>query len=148
MRQLLARPLGRLLLSITLTGLLFTLGACGDLASALPARPTPVPTLARLPSVTPMTPSATRPPTETPAPVMTPTPAPLRGTVAVGANVREGPGIGFAIVGVLDEGTRVELLSRSNDWYEIVGPGGLTGWMSEQVLTVDPVTASAVPEAP
>ncbi|HMQ29297.1 MAG TPA: SH3 domain-containing protein [Chloroflexaceae bacterium] len=148
MCHLLARPPGRLLLAALFTALLLTLGACGDLASALPARPTPVPTLARLPSVTPVTPSATPPPTLTPAPVTTPTAVPLLGTVAIGANVREGPGIAFAVVGVLDEGAQVELLGRSGGWYEVAAPGGLTGWMSGQVLTIDPVTDSAVPATP
>lgn len=145
MRHLLARPARRLLSAVALTAALLALGACGDLASALPARPTPVATLARLPSVTPVTPSPTPPPTPTPAPVTTPTPVPLLATVAVGANVRAGPGVDFAIVGVLAPGDQVSLVSRSSGWYEVDGP--VAGWMSGQVLTVDPATESAVPEA-
>ncbi len=145
MRQLLARPAGRLLWTATFVAALLGLVACGDLASALPARPTPVPTLARLPSVTPVTPSPTRPPTVTPVLALTPTAVPLRASVAVGANVRAGPGTDFAIVGVLAPGDEVQLLSRSGDWYEVIGPGQVSGWMSGLVLTIDPATDAAVP---
>jgi hypothetical protein len=145
MRQLLARPAGRILWTATFIAALLGLVACGDLASALPARPTPFPTLARLPSVTPVTPSPTRPPTLTPELATTPTAVPLLAAVAVGANVRAGPGIDFAIVGVLAPGDEVRLLRRSAEWYEVIGPGQVAGWMSGQVLTIDPATEAAVP---
>jgi uncharacterized protein YgiM (DUF1202 family) len=126
--------------------LLALLSACADVAASLPARPTPVATLARLPSVTPVTPRPTPPPTETPVAETTPTVAPLTGTVNIGANVRSGPGVEFAIVGVLAEGDVVALEGRQGTWY-LVRVGELNGWMSGQVLTIDPELNAAVPEA-
>ncbi|WP_141508728.1 SH3 domain-containing protein [Candidatus Chloroploca asiatica] len=145
MRLLFALRPGRLLGTFLLTGLLLFASSCGDLAAALPERPTPVPTLARLPSVTPVTPSPT--PSVTPLPTLTPTPLPLRGTVAVTANVRSGPGTDFTPVGVFEAGAPVILVSRNGDWFEIIGPGELRGWMFLQVLEIDPTTAAAVPES-
>lgn len=123
------------------------LAACADVAASLPARPSPVPTLARLPSVTPVTPRPTAPPTATPGIVGTPTPMPLRGLVATNANVRAGPGVDFAIVGVLDAGAAVELQARDGEWYQVSGPGEVRGWMSGVVLEIDPATNAAVPQA-
>lgn len=128
-------------------GAALVLGACAEVAASLPARPTPVPTLARLPSVTPVTPLPTAPPTPTPVVVPTPTVAPLEGSVAVTANVRAGPGVEFAVVGVLEAGAAVTLEGRRGDWYQIRGPGDVAGWMAAVVLEVDPDTAGAVPEA-
>jgi uncharacterized protein YraI len=106
-----------------------------------------VPTLARLPSVTPVTPSATPPPTATIRLVTTPTAVPLVAAVAVGANVRAGPGVDFAVVGVLAPGDQVRLLRSSSGWYEVLGPDQVAGWMSARVLSIDPATEAAVPTA-
>ncbi|MFV9506408.1 MAG: SH3 domain-containing protein [Oscillochloridaceae bacterium umkhey_bin13] len=136
--------LKRGLVSLSVVGvLLFGVGGCGDLEASLPPRPTPVPTLPRLPSVTPVTPSPTRAPTATPT--LTPTPVPLLGVVARSANVRGGPGINFPIVGVLANGDVVTLLRRSGDWYEVTAPDNLNGWMIRSVLELDPATEAAVP---
>jgi uncharacterized protein YgiM (DUF1202 family) len=123
------------------------LAACADVAASLPARPSPVPTLARLPSVTPVTPRPTAPPTPTPIIVVTPTAAPLAGAVATTANVRAGAGVEFAVVGVLEQGTPVALEGRRGQWYLIRSADGVSGWMSSLVLEVAPETAAAVPEA-
>jgi len=120
------------------------LAACGDLAAALPPRPTPFPTFARLPSVTPVTPSPTPPPSATPVPA-TPTPEPLLARAPGPANVRSGPGVSFGIVGVVDADDTVSLLGRTGEWYRVATPDGVTGWMSEQVLDIDPEIAAAVP---
>lgn len=120
------------------------ISACGDLAAALPPRPTPFPTLPRLPSVTPVTPSPTPLPTPT-APAPTPTPAPLLARVPGPANVRAGPGTTFTIVGVVDAGDQIDLLGRTGEWYRVSLPDGTLGWMSGQVLEIDPEVAAAVP---
>lgn len=146
MRHRLPSLLLRLALALAASAALAGLGACGDVAASLPARPSPVPTLARLPSVTPVTPRPTAPPTATPATDATPTAAPLAGAVARAANVRAGPGVEFAIVGVRDAGARVILAGRFGEWFKIRGVDGLEGWMAGQVLEVDPATAAAVPE--
>jgi hypothetical protein len=147
MRNRLAARLARLGAALAAVAALAMLGACADIAASLPARPTPVPTLARLPSVTPVTPRPTAPPTETPAPAATPTAVALTGTVTTGANVRAGPGVEFAIVGVLGPGDEVTLEGREGEWYQISTPDGLEGWMSGAVLEIDPAINAAVPQA-
>lgn len=132
-----------IMLTVTLA-----MAACGSLASALPARPTPFPTLPRLPSVTPITPRPTAPPTPTLTAVPpTPTPAPLLARVAVVANMRAGPGVGFAVVSVIEAGAGVSLQARQGDWYQVKAPDGTLGWMFVSVLDIDPATAEVVPTA-
>src|SRR5262245_45260561 len=91
------------LLTIAATALL---SGCAALAEIKLPRPSPVPTLARLPTVTPAPPTPTNPPpppTATPVPP-TPTNEPIQAVVRVGANVRGGPGLTFEIVGTVIEG--------------------------------------------
>ena len=125
---------------------LLSLGACANLATTLPARPTPVPTLARLPSVTPVPPIPTTLPATPTVPASTPTPEPPVGRVAVAANVRAGPGLEYAVVGGLTAGAPVSLLGRFDTWYRVQGPGEVRGWMASQVLEIDPAIAAMVPE--
>jgi hypothetical protein len=127
---------------------LLGLSGCDYIASALPPSPSPFPTLARLPSVTPITPSPTFPPTPTlpPYPTATATPAvPMEGTVAVGANVRAAPDIDAEIVTSVVAGTDVTLLGQRDGWYQVTMTDGTEGWMSEQVLEVPFEVATAVP---
>jgi hypothetical protein len=129
-------------------GLVVALPGCDYIRSALPPTPSPFPTLARLPTVTPVTPSATHWPTRTPRPrpTATVTPSvPLLGTVAVGANVRLGPGIDFAIITSVLPGNEVDILGQNGNWYKIITPDGTEGWMSAQVLEVAPEVAESVP---
>lgn len=122
------------------------LGACGEATAVLPPRPTPGPTLARLPSVTPFPPTPALPaltPTASPAPA---TPEAPLGRVAVVANLRAGPGTEHPVLAVFEAGATVGLLGRSGAWYQVEGPGGRRGWMAAEVLEIDPLTASAIPE--
>jgi hypothetical protein len=133
----------RLSVVVALASLL--LGACGE-AAVLPPRPTPVPTLARLPSVTPFPSTPTLlalTPTASPAPA---TPEAPLARVAVVANLRAGPGTEHPILDVFEAGAPVRLLGRSGAWYQVEGPGGQRGWMAAEVLEIDPLTAGAVPE--
>jgi uncharacterized protein YgiM (DUF1202 family) len=134
----------RLALALLAAAALAALAACADVAASLPVRPTPVPTLARLPSVTPVTPRPT-PPTPTPG-LATPTPEPLTATVAGPANVREGPGVDFGIAGIQAAGDVVTLTGRQGQWYRVRTTAGVVGWIAAQLLEVDPATAAAVPE--
>jgi uncharacterized protein YraI len=79
--------------------------------------------------------------------VGTPTVPALRGSVVRNANVRAGPGVEFAIVGILNAGASVLLEARSGEWYRISGPDDVRGWMSAVVLEIDPATNAAVPQA-
>lgn len=136
------RPMMRVAAVVLL--LVFT-GACADLAM-LPERPTPFPTLARLPTVTPVppTPSLLAQPLIISSPTTTPELPMAR--VAVVANVRAGPGVEYPVVRVFEAGAPVRLLGRFAGWYQVQGPGDVQGWMAAQVLEVDPSVAALVPE--
>jgi hypothetical protein len=125
------------------------LAACGDLASALPPRPTPFPILERLPSVTPVTPRPLPPATAMPLAVAAPTPTLALPSVIVpaNANMRRGPGVNFAIVAVISAGSSIVLSQRQGDWYAVHTADGQSGWISSLVLEVDPTVAASVPLA-
>jgi hypothetical protein len=129
-----------------LIGFCCLLAACTDLTADLPPRPTPFPTLERLPSVTPVTPSPTAPPTATLVPLATPTPTPLPATVAITANLRSNPSLDSRVVQIVEAGETVNLRARQGDWYAVELLGGLSGWMAATVLTIDPAIAAVVPE--
>lgn len=118
---------------------------CSALTGALPPSPSPFPTLARLPSVTPMPPTAPPAPTRVAA---SPTPeaaARSARVTAFEANVRLGPGTTFAVVTIVGVGQEVVLRSQNQGWYEVTTPDGKRGWMAALVLDVDPDLAAAVP---
>ncbi len=118
------------------------LAACEYIDAALPPTPSPFPTLARLPSVTPVTPSPLPQPTATPAPVALEFP----GLVVVNANVRAGPSTDFEIVNIMLAGSTLLLQGRTNTgWYKVLLPDGTEGWMFEQVLDVPPETFAQLP---
>lgn len=119
------------------------LSSCDATAGALPPGPSPFPTLPRLPSVTPAPPNPSPEPTFPLTTVATITPVLLEGVVTIGANVRSGPGLTFAIIGNLAEGERVRLQAQSDGWYQIIQPDGTEGWMSSIVLDV-PVEAPVI----
>lgn len=48
---------------------------------------------------------------------------------ATGVNVRSGPSTSFAIIASLANGTRVNVVSETSGWYEIVIEGNKTGWV-------------------
>lgn len=126
------------------------LTACTDLAAALPPTPSPFPTLARLPTVTPVTPQPTRSPVTivlVPPSTVTPTAERLVGRVNVAANLRNGPGTSFRIITVVPSNTEVLLEGQRANWYVVRLPDGQTGWMSAAVLEVAPDIAAKVPVA-
>lgn len=123
--------------------LLMLLYGCDAVAGALPPGPTPFPTFARLPTVTPEPPAPAPGPVSDPFPTVTP--RPLTGTVIVGANVRTGPGINFTVITTIVAGNRVTLRGQSEGWYQVVTPDGTEGWMSGDVLSIAPNTAANVP---
>lgn len=134
----------RSLLPFIVFALLLT--GCGSLADVQLPRFTPVPTLARLPSVTPAAATPTDPP---PLPTLTTTPAatavPVVAKVRVGANVRSGPGTTFEIVGIVGVGKNVALLGVADDWYKVRTADDVVGWMIGSVLTIPEDAAAQVP---
>jgi lysozyme len=72
---------------------------------------------------------------QTPSPTPTPTPSPAPGVTAIcmalGLNVRSGPGASYPVVGGLVSGQRVNVLERQSGWARSESPAG---WSSEQYL--------------
>jgi uncharacterized protein YgiM (DUF1202 family) len=140
-----------------LTLLIIVLGAC---AAANPLdQPPPTATLAPIVSLTPRftatpvpsrtpSPTLTLTPTETtipPSPTNTFTPSPTPPVIGVIAslqsvNVREGPGVNFAILEALQPGTGVEILTQDGEgrWYNIRMPDGVEGWISADLVRLQP----------
>jgi hypothetical protein len=90
-------------------------------------------------------------PTEAP-PADTPAPGGPSVTVDVNLNVRIGPGTNYDRIGVLVEGTTVEIIGRnsSSTWWQIPfaeGPGG-NGWISAGYGTASNTEDVPVVEAP
>ncbi|MBA3943075.1 MAG: SH3 domain-containing protein [Herpetosiphonaceae bacterium] len=81
------------------------------------------------------------PPTAMPAPR-------LLGKVSDTANFRAGPSTAAAILKQLPPGTEARLLAReqtaNGGWY-FVEVAGQEGWLSDQVLMIDPAVAAFVP---
>jgi uncharacterized protein YraI len=100
-------------------------------------------------------PQATPPPLPT-VPVETPAPNVPTGTSTVNLNVRSGPGVQFAILGTVPEGTIGEILGISPDgaWYAVKVPTSLSGngqaWVMGTYVTLSNPTGQPLPtiEAP
>ena len=50
-----------------------------------------------------------------------------------GLRLRSGPGVSYRVVAVVDEGTRVQIMTGpvsdgDHDWYQLSADGGATGW--------------------
>lgn len=121
----------------------------------------PTPTHTPAPTLTP-SPEPTRAPTDTPAPTSTPEPTPTPtltplpvtrvtpagGTPAV--NVRFGPGLGYAVVGVLKQGEFITVTGavRDRGWWR-VDLKGKPAWVSARVVALegDPQSVEIVPAA-
>lgn len=83
----------------------------------------------------------------TPTSSATATPIANSATISTGAaNVRSGPGIGYGIVTVANQGQTVSMLARNNisSWVKIQMPNGTQGWVNAELLTPS-VTISSLP---
>jgi cell wall-associated NlpC family hydrolase len=66
-------------------------------------------------------------------------------TVAVDvANLRSGPGLDYDRLGTLQSGVSLRLLARSGDWFSVRTATGAEGWVSQDLLAVDPAVAGSV----
>ena len=134
----------RSLLTLIISNTLLT--SCAAVADVQLPRFTPVPTLERLPSVTPPLPTATdQPPLPTLVPTLAATAVPVLARVQSGANVRSGPGTTFEIVGVVAAGKQVALLGVADDWYKVRTANDVTGWMFGGTLTLPEGAETSVP---
>jgi hypothetical protein len=105
-----------------------------DVAIDEPAEPTPEPTEA---------PVVEAEPTEAPAATRGPVnPGDADAAANTPANVRNGPGLGYGIIGGLQTGERVSLIGRNADssWLQVVLPDGSEGWVFATLLTVNTST--------
>ncbi len=169
LRQLGAPNLGQLVMGVlerkqaageqgpTLTALAQLALALGmprsELVAYLPsptALPTPTPPPST-PSPPPPSPTPTpAPPTATPTPEPpTPTPTPTGPPIVRAAgeiNIRQGPGLAYAVVGRLMEGEPALLIGRNEagDWWHIRRQDGTIGWVLGQLVVVEGDT-TAVP---
>jgi lipoprotein-anchoring transpeptidase ErfK/SrfK len=159
--------LGALTIATALFGLLALLGAwivgSPAQAAASSADPTPTAPIATetdevtgsLPAATPPRPTPVRPsalrPTPVPPAQIPPTAAPA--TIVAGAdgvNVRSGPGIDFAKIGLLSSGAEAKVSGRYGDWWQIDYEGA-PAWAASWVVTarnvegVPEVRAAAAP---
>ncbi|MGQ9814996.1 MAG: SH3 domain-containing protein [Candidatus Roseilinea sp.] len=102
---------------------------------------TPAPTLTPSPAPT-LAPTSTPEPTPTFTPTPSPTPplaarvTPFTGTQAV--NIRSGPGLGYAVIGVLKQGEFITVTGATQDrsWWR-VELKGKPAWVSARVVRMD-----------
>ena len=75
-------------------------------------------------------------------------PAPTAtGTVATGAlNIRQGPGVGYAVVTAVNQGTSLTLLGRNGDssWVKVRLSNGTEGWANAALITTN-VSVAGLP---
>lgn len=116
--------------------------------------PTPEPTAMPTPT-SPPPPTDTPMPTDTPVPTPVPSPTPTPQPEAVVAvdllNLRAGPGTNYDILTMMEEGTRLKVVGRTetNDWLKVVTADGREGWVFAEMVTVSgDLGAIAVAQAP
>ena len=113
-----------------------------DAVAVAPATPTPAPTDTPIPPTN--TPEPTLAPTETqtPEPVATETatalPAP-RVVAKAQANLRQGPGTGYPVVGSMAGGEQADVLARNADgtWWQVALASGTEGWVNASLVTAN-----------
>lgn len=122
-------------------------------ASPTPRPPTPTPTLTPVTTLLPPTPTST----STAEPLADEAPSMTQAEVVVSAlNVREGPGIGYPIIGVALSGDMFDVtgVNSTGDWLQIVTAEGSPGWISGKpaytrlVGSLDGVAAVEAPPLP
>ena len=128
-------PPARLPLFVTSVALVMLAAACNPI-------PTPEATLTPIPASSTPAPIQTPSLTQTPLPpTPTSTVTPLAASVKVQINVRRGPGIEFAALGLLPAGMALELTGRNEagTWFQVAyasGEGG-KGWVSAAYVQAD-----------
>ena len=63
------------------------------------------------------------------------------------ANVREGPGLNFKIIGKVNQGDRLEKFIRRGDWYRVRLPDSKIGFIFYQLVKEPPEAAGAAVES-
>ncbi|HEX9922956.1 MAG TPA: SH3 domain-containing protein [Anaerolineae bacterium] len=121
------------------------------IAQAAEVTPSATPTSLPAPTATP-TPTAVPTATSSPAPTRTPTPEPPTAVVSTGAlNVRAGPDTVYPIIGQVTANQTLEVIGRSEDWWQILYPSADSdvGWVSGRfVIASNAAEAPIVPPPP
>jgi hypothetical protein len=143
-----------IVLLVGLGGVRAAIGANIALPTPVPPTPTttftasPTNTLTNTPVPPTETPTPTLTPTQTPTPTLTvtPTPTPVYAVVEAdeggGAYLREGPGVQSPIIGVVSNGTTVQVLSvqavieGNTSWLQVLTPDEREGWVMETLLEI------------
>lgn len=104
-------------------------------STVLTVTPTNAPT-STLPTATPTSPPTSTPPTATAA-VLTTT---VVMVTADALHVRQGPGVQYASMGLLQKGMAVTVTARNlpGDWLQVQGPKGESGWVSAMYVEAPP----------
>ncbi len=116
--------------------------ASADAVAVAPATPTPAPTDTPIPPTN--TPEPTLAPTasQTPEPTATATatglPAP-RVVAKSQANLRQGPGTAYPVVGSMAGGEQADVLGRNaeNTWWQVSLANGIAGWVNASLVTAN-----------
>ncbi|HEU4324395.1 MAG TPA: SH3 domain-containing protein [Roseiflexaceae bacterium] len=72
---------------------------------------------------------------------------PTASVIAEQANLRNGPGTNYDSVGMLAQGTLVQVLARHEDWYHAQQSDGRLVWVAAELLDLNPTAASLLPDA-
>jgi len=117
--------------------------------------PTPLlPTDTPVPATDTPVPPTPVPAEPTPAPTDTPAPAARMTITNQVANVRSGPGTQYAVTGSVNQGMQLDVTGKNpaGDWFQFCCVNGETGWMFNQLATVDNAqlvaVVSDIPAAP
>ena len=71
-------------------------------------------------------------------PTSGPQPKVLGSAATVGVvNLRSGPGTGYPGLGMLTDGTVLDVLELQKDWYKVRSPRGTIGWVSSEYAPLD-----------
>lgn len=113
---------------------------------------TPFPTATYTSSPSP-SPAPTFTPTSTPSPTTAPLPTSTIGVVNNpkygGANVRAGPGLNYEILDFISDGAEVEIIGRSDLWYNISWPDRSEGaWIYARLVRTSLPEETPTPTAP
>lgn len=116
-------------------------GPTAEAVAAQAVPPTPAPTDTPVPPTNTPEPTATATITPTVEPTATPTAAPQPAVTANSeANLRQGPGTNYPVVGAMAAGEQADVLGRNADstWWQVMLANGKEGWVNASLVTANP----------
>ncbi len=161
----------RAVIGVLLLAAVFVLSGCG-LFGGQEAEPTPTATRRMVPTFTPTSvgqapaqsqvvqvatstplpePATPTPAPAEPTPTDTPVPAPRLTVTGTVANVRQGPGTNYPVIGSVTQGTNLDVTGKNpaGDWYQVCCVNGEPGWIFADLVQVEnPELAAVVQDIP